>query len=402
MSGTTSIPLTMTMAGPVATPPATLQQALISNVALSNPGYTANLPGSLIEDISSTDVGALITMDQARVDAINNVTPYGANPYVLAQLGQQFGIPQGTPANASVYVVISGPAGYVIPPGFVVSDGTNQYVIQDGGVVSTTGTTQQLYAVASQSGSFAIPASTVTTIVTSVPTGYTLTVTNPQAGTPSTAAESIQSYQSRVLLAGQVAATGTPSYLKTLLYALPGISQRLVAVRLIAGAGYEVIAGGGDAYQVANAIYNSGVDISTLQSSSTTSRNVSATIYDAPDSYNITFVNPPQQVVTVAITWNTQQANFTAASAVNQAGSLAVLSYVNSIPVGQPINLLEMQASFQAGVASILPSNNLTTLTFVVTINGTVSTPSAGTSTIASDPESYFFASANGVTSTQG
>src|ERR1700744_573569 len=118
-----AIPLVMTAQGPVPTPPSVLLQALLSAVAATNPGYTASLPGSLIEDISSTDVGALATIDQARVDAVNDVTPFGANAFVLTQLGQQFGVPQGQAANGSVLVIFSGTPGYVIPAGFVVSDG---------------------------------------------------------------------------------------------------------------------------------------------------------------------------------------------------------------------------------------------------------------------------------------
>ena len=93
MTDPINIPLVMTSEGPVPTPPATLRAQLVDSVASTNPDYTANLPGSLIEDIASTDVGALVTMDQARVDAINSVTPYGANAFVLGQLGAQFGIP---------------------------------------------------------------------------------------------------------------------------------------------------------------------------------------------------------------------------------------------------------------------------------------------------------------------
>jgi len=40
-------------------------------------------------------------------------------------------------------------------------------------------------------------------------------------------------------------------------------------------------------------------------------------------------------------------------------------------------------------------------LQFVVTINGVTVTPAAGTSIIASDPESHFFCSATGVTVSQ-
>lgn len=467
-----SIPLVMGPSGPVPTSPSALQQALIQGVAATNPGYTAALPGSLIEDISSTDVGSLVTIDQARVDAINSITPYGANAFVLAQLGQQFGIAQGQPTNASVYVVFYGPAGYVLSPGFLVSDGTNQYALQDGGIIQTNGQSPALYAVCTNSNIFAIPSNTVNQIVTSVPSAYAVTVNNIDAGTPATGTESVQSYRSRVLLAGQVGVSGTPAYLKTLLYKITGVQQQYVSVNAVTG-GWQVIAGGGDAYSIANAILQAVPDIATLQGSQlaitamtaanpvvittnlnhnlvagntftvaganpsaynltytvasvtattiTTNtngsafgtyvsgayfnpnpRNITATVFQNPDSYNITFVNPPQQIVTMTVTWNTTLPNFTAGLSVNQLAAPALSSYINSVYVGQPMNLLEMTAVFQNAVASILDASNITTLTFAVTINGVTVTPSAGTSIIEGDPESYFYASATAVTVVQG
>lgn len=78
-----TLPIIMTSEGPQPTPATTIWQALIQAVSSQVPGYTANLPGSLIEDISSTDVAALAVIDQARVDAVNSVSPYGANASVL-------------------------------------------------------------------------------------------------------------------------------------------------------------------------------------------------------------------------------------------------------------------------------------------------------------------------------
>jgi len=261
-----TLPLIMTTTGPVATDPLVLQEALITGVASTNPGYTANLPGSLIEDISSTDVGALVTMDQARVEAVNDVTPYGCNAFILNYLGAQFGIPQGLPSNGNVYVVFSGSPGYVLQPGFTVSDGTNQYVLQDGGVIQSNGLSPQLYAVASSSGNFAIPANTVTQLITSVPSAYTVTVNNPEAGIAATAAESVQSYRARVLQASVVASTGTPAYLKTLLEQIIGVQQQLVSINQVSG-GWQIICGGGDAYAVATAILQGVPDIAALQGS---------------------------------------------------------------------------------------------------------------------------------------
>jgi len=467
-----TLPLIMTSTGPLATSPDALHDALITGVAATNPDYTANLPGSLIEDISSTDVGALVTMDQARVEAVNDVTPYGCNAFILNFLGAQFGIPQGLPSNASVFVVFAGPAGYVLQPGFTVGDGTNQYVLQDGGVIESNGLSPQLFAVASNSGSFAIPANSVTKLITSVPSAYAVTVNNPEAGVASAAAESVQSYRARVLQASVVGSTGTPAYVKTLLEKIIGVQQQLVSINQVAG-GWQIICGGGDAYSVATAILQGVPDIATLQGSqlaitemteanpvvittnlnhgytvgqtvvvsgatpagfnasytvasvtpttitTTTNgsafgtytsgakltpnpRNVSATVFQNPDSYTIPFVNPLQQTVTIDVTWNTTLPSFTAGLSVNQLAAPALQSYINGVFVGQPINLLEATAVFQQAVASIISAPNITTLIFTVTINGVVATPTAGTSIIASDPESYFFCSAAGVTVAQG
>ncbi|MFY4709976.1 baseplate J/gp47 family protein [Burkholderia glumae] len=470
-TSSTPIPLVMTAAGPSTTPPATLYANLIDYVASQDPGYTV-LPSGLIDDISGTDVGAMVAIDQARVDAINSVTPYGANAFILAQLGAQFGIAQGTSANASVYVQFSGPAGYVLPPGFLVSDGSNQYALQDGGVIQTSGLSPQLFAVATNSGTFAIPANTVTQIITSVPSAYAVTVTNPEAGIPATSAESVQTYRSRVLLAGQVASVGTPAFLKTLLGKINGVQQRLVSINQVTG-GWQVVCGGGDAYAVAAAILQGVGDIALLQGSQLTitgmtnanpvviqtnlatgyavgqtvtvtgatpsafngtytvasisgnsittatngtgfgtyvsgatlspnPRNVNVSLFQNPNTYNIPFVNPPQQVVTMAVTWNTTLPNFTAGSSVNQLAAPALQAYINSIYAGQPINLNEATATFLEAVASVIDGPNVTTLQFSVTINGVPATPAAGTNIISSDPESYFFCSATGVTVTQG
>lgn len=399
MSG---LPLLFDASGPVATAPATLQQALIAIVAANVPGYTASLPGSLIEDISSTDVGALVTIDQARVDAVNNVSPYAANPFVLAQQGAVLGLPQGLAANGSAFVVFTGSPGYVIPPGFVVSDGTNQYVIQDGGVIGAGGTSPSLFVVAATAGTFAIPANTITTVVTSVPSPYTLAVTNAAAGTPALAAETTEQYRARILQGLQVAVSGSPTYIKTLLQAVPGVSSRLVAVRQV-GAGYEVLCGGGDPYQVAGAIYQGVSTVGLLTGSlAHPTATVTVSIYDAPDTYTVTYVTPPQQTVTLAVTWNTTLPNYTSSAAVNQYIIGAGQAYINAIPVGQPINLLVLTEQIQAAIASVLAPVNLTTLEFAVTINGMPTSPSAGTSVIPSDPEGYFYVAPTGVTSAQG
>ena len=402
----TDVPLVMAASGPQPTPPATLNADLIAGVAAAVPDYTANLPGLLIEDLSSTATGALVTIDQARVDAVSSVTPYGANAYILAQQGVMLGLPQGKPTNTSVNVVLTDTSapGYVFPAGFVVGDGTYQYVLQDGGIIQTGGSTASLYAVANQSGTWSVPAGSVNQIITSLPSPYNtqVTVTNPVAGTPGNpSAESVQSYRARIIQANQVAGQGTPAYITTLLQAIPNVTPRLVSV-LQTTFGWEVLCGGGDPYAVAFAIYKGTLDLSTIVGSITIARNVNVTITDSPNQYTITYVNPPQQVVTMTAIWNTNLPNFTAGAQVNQLGATAIQGYVNSIVVGQPLNLNAMSSAFESAIASVLPVENLSALTYTVYIDGVATSPSAGTELIPGDSESYFFANLSGITVQQG
>lgn len=471
-----SFPVIVNQAGYIPQTPASLLKQLIANVEATNPGYTANLPGSLIEDISSTDVYALLQCDSSIAELINSLTPYGANAFLLNQLGNIYGVQLGQATNTSVYVVFSGPPGFVIAQGFTVSDGTYQYTITDGGVIGSGGVSTPLYAVANVSGAWAVPASTVNQIVTSVPSSITLTVTNPLIGTPSTVAETEQSYRSRVLQAGLAASQGMSRYLKTLLQNIPGVQPRLVSVKQMQTGGlWEVICGGGDAYQVAYAIFTALFDINALTGSQllveaitnanpgvitttlnhgfstgqvinitgivgmtalnntpltitvlshntfsigvdTTSypayvsggvitpnyRNVTVSINDYPDTYSITFVNPPQQTVAMSVIWNTISTNYVSPAAVAQLSNAALVEYVNSIPVGQPINLFELQTVFQVSIASLIPAQNLTRMEFSVSINGIGVSPISGTGIIAGDPESYFQTNTTLITVTQG
>lgn len=266
----TDIPVVLTAAGAQPTPPATLLAQLIAAVSAINPGFTV-LPAGLIEDISSTDVGALTIIDTARIETINSLTPYGANDFLLSELGQIYigaGSAPGIPTNTSVYEVFSGSVGYVIQKGFVVSDGTYQYIVQAAGVIGSGGVSGPLYCISPTTGSWAVPANSVSAVVTSVPSPFTVTCTNPSAGLLSTPAETAEQYRARVLQAGMAVSTGTTELLKTLLYQVPGVQQNLVSVVQQPGGGWEIIVGGGDIYQVAMAIFNSGIDVSTLVGSS--------------------------------------------------------------------------------------------------------------------------------------
>ncbi len=122
-------------------------------------------------------------------------------------------------------------------------------------------------------------------------------------------------------------------------------------------------------------------------------RIITVNITDYPDVYSIPFVNPPQQTVAMGISWNTTQPNFVGSAAVAQAVAPAMADYVNSIVVGQPINLLVAEEVFLTAVSGILQPSQVSLINFTVEINGVVTTPQGGTRLVLGDPESYFQAS---------
>lgn len=270
------IPVVVTSAGAQPTLPSVLLADLIAGVVATNPGYTATLPASMVEDISSTAVGALVIIDAARVETINSLTPYGANDFLLAQLGQQFIGPGSAPApptNTSVFVTFTctdnsdNPLpGQVIDVGFTVSDGTYQYIVQDGGVTDSSGVTVPLFCLATSTGTWAVPTQSVSQIVTSPPTNVNIACSNPEPGTPGTAAaETAAQYRARVLTAEQAICTGLTTTLKTLLGQVSGVQQRLISTIENGDGTWTVISGGGDPYLTAGAIFKSGLNIATLE-----------------------------------------------------------------------------------------------------------------------------------------
>lgn len=475
---TLPVPVIIGTTGAQQQSPISILSQVLAIAAQISPGYTGNLPGSLIDDISGTDVAAILLCNSFFVDLVNSVSPLTANPYLLTQLGQVYGVPQGLETNTSVFVTFSGPPGFLISNGFIVSDGTNQYITQEPIVIAgsgSSGTSLPVFCVATQPGAWAVPAGSVQFLITSIPTPITpaVTCTNPLPGTPGGTPQTEEDYRLQVWQAGLAASQGMARYLKTLLAQIPGVQTRLVSVQQ-APTGWKVICGGGDPYATANAIYQALFDISSLTQSqinvvnittaspgtvttdlnhgystgqvvnitgvvgmtgingvpftiivtgpqtftiadttpdgtyvsggvvTPNTRNIVVSIYDYPDQYVIPYVNPPQQTVTINLVWNTISTNFISNAAVAQLATPALVSYINSIAVGQPINLFDLQSVFQLSVAAVVPPALLTRMVFFVAINGVGTPPETGTGIIAGDPESFFFTTAPLITIQQG
>lgn len=258
---------TLQNSGVQPTAPQVLRDQLVQLATQLSPGVTTNLPGSLVEDMASTAIGALAQIDQAKVDYINSVSPLNATPSLLDEFGEVYGVKRGAGANPSAYVTFTGTPGLYLASGFQVSDGIYTYETQENYTIPANGTLPNIYVLSTTSGTTIIPENSITTIVTGLAAGISLTVTNPQKGTPGIGPETDNSYRARILQTGMRTTQGTPGFIRSRLLAVPNVIPRSIGVSIKQGAGYGVIVDGGDPNQIAGAIYESVFDLPNLQSS---------------------------------------------------------------------------------------------------------------------------------------
>lgn len=397
------LPTIMTEAGAQPTPPKQLLTNLITRVSQKVPGYTANLPAGLITDLASTAVGAIALIDQARVDLINSVSPYGANIPLLQQLGGIYGVTRGDSYNTAVYVTFSGPAGFVIGKGFIVSDGNYQYSVQTNTVIPTSGQTEPVYCLATEAGTWAVTEGSVTQVITSVPKTQTITCTNLTAGVPGSEQQDWASYRAQVMQSGMFAVQGTPDCVVAALKAVEGTQDNLISYRQVSSGVWAVIVGGGDPYDVAYAIYQSIPDISKLTADvvnqdGTVPENKTIPISVYPDVYEIPFIIPSSQNVTVIITWNTPAATaYVDPDGVSLAVSQNIVNYINDIAIGQPINILQIQEIFLQSTSSLVPSSQVSMIDIQVGIGGVIVPPDDNSTLVYGANYGYFSTTASAI-----
>ena len=394
------LPVNYDIAGPVPQTTDALRQLVIDTATQLAPGITTDLPGSLVEDMVSTSVGALVVVDQARVDLINSCSPYAANVHLLAQLGGMYGVQKGQGTNTSVYDVFSGPPGFAIPKGFIIGDGTYTYSVQRDTMIPSSGQTEPVYCLATTDGTWAVPAGSVNQIKTSLPDGITITCTNLTDGLPGAQEQTFASYRSQVFQAGMYGVQGTPDCYRIELKNVYGVQENLISYRQAALGAWVAVVGGGDPYEVAYAIYKAVPDISVLTNDVSNpsgapveKKTIPITVY--PDTYQVPLVVPSSQNASVLITWNTVSTTYIDPTGIAKAVQENIADYINAIAVGEPINIFQIQDIFLTSVQGLVPASLISMIDVQIGINGMIVPPSADSSLVYGDTYAYFSTSAD-------
>ena len=126
-------------------------------------------------------------------------------------------------------------------------------------------------------------------------------------------------------------------------------------------------------------------------------RNNTVTVNDWPDNYVIPFVTPLLQRVTVTYQWGTESVNYLTDATVASLVSAPTIQYVNGIFAGKPLNVNNLKDAFLQAINSTIDMGLISTLNVVVTVNGVITPPDAGTNIISGDKFSYFYIASDGV-----
>lgn len=127
------------------------------------------------------------------------------------------------------------------------------------------------------------------------------------------------------------------------------------------------------------------------------------TINDYPDSYLIPYINPPQELVDITVTWITNSPNFVSPVAIAQAAVPVIVGYINSLPAGvSPINFNILNQIFLESISNVLQPEYIINLLFQVSIGGVGVSPAPGTNVIFGDQYSYFYTENGRITVIEG
>ena len=144
-------------------------------------------------------------------------------------------------------------------------------------------------------------------------------------------------------------------------------------------------------------------DTSLLISSSDNTRNITVNIVDSPDTYPVRYVLPLMQVPWLSVSWQTN-GNTVSDAAIEARAKSGLVKYLNSLSIGQDLNILVINRVFIDSISDIIPEEYITSLSISVSIQTGLSSPvltqpEAGTQIIKSHPEGYWQAISGYITS---
>lgn len=235
----------------------------LQNKALESVKDFSNLPSSIQNNLIDESVILVNEFQDMVVNVMNGISPSYANDFIINQLGSAFGVKRKDKSLQTVTLVWTGLEGVIIPAGSQAGSEDNQYIFTttEQAIIKADGTAS-VNAIADDYYDKVIDAGIINVMITDILNIDS--VNNPNASSEPILEEPITDYRSRVQNRCLANRSGTVATLHDNLLKVEGVSSRLITYRTDTEIKdnyrintIEVVVGGGDDYQVAEAIFNS-------------------------------------------------------------------------------------------------------------------------------------------------
>lgn len=295
--------------------PIQIREKLLQEVQAEIPEFS-NLPSGLENNLIDESVIILAQIQDMVVNAMNSVAPTYANDYLIKELGAAFGLTMKDKALPIGSITFTGTPATYIPAGIEVKndDGSKSFKTTVSGVIGANRTVN-ITCEGVDYYDTPTPENTLTNIVNQV-IGVE-SCTNPNDITESVEAETIKEYRERFQLKAMANKIGTPATITTNLLLVKGVVKRLLNFRAAqindgdkAKAVLEVVVGGGDDYEVANALFNSTIYPDfyySNPSSGESQRKIDINVEFNGVAFPITFTRPKIKQLSIEITLSLKQ-----------------------------------------------------------------------------------------------
>ena len=322
--------------------PEEIRQDLINKVTSQIPGFSGS-PFELQQNLIDEAVQVCSYIEQADGTLFNSFsTDYATNP-MFERLGNSFGIKKKPPIYSSVNVTFTGTAGTLIPERTEVknADGSIKVFADSQSIIPSTGSVTVFCVSEDYSGEIEVGTMTICENL------FGVTVNNEIAGMAGLIGETDAQFRSRVWDTIKGVRQGSLYAFRSRVLQVAGVDERKIRVVPVnydeGGIGYRglnVIVGGGDSFEVAQAIMDSFLETQKLRTEEKeegTAETVSITVYN--DVFPVSFIRPAkcglQTTISFTIDFDTDL------ELLQNTISSAVTGKINSIFCGQPFSQID-------------------------------------------------------------
>lgn len=354
----------------------------IKQKAIENVDGFSNLPSSIQNNLIDESAIIVNEFQDMIANLMNGISPAYANDYIINQLAEAFGVSRKDKQLQTVQLTFKGLAGTIIPAGTQVASENNEYIfetkeqtiIRSNGVATTT-------AIATDYYSKIIPAETLIVLINDILNIES--VKNELQSSEPIEEETIEEFRSRLHTKCLANRNGTIALLDSKLKTIQGVNSRLCSYRNHTQRTHdgairpviEVVVGGGDDYQVAEAIFESFFYPDIFVSSPSddeTDRTVNINVVFNSVSFPITFTRPKLKLLSISLTLTVEQGYINIPS---EAFTLLLLPYFENYINNLKLGYLPTGYSFDNLIYKCFNDNNYNSdiiigINYVITVDG--------------------------------